>query len=136
MRRNKYLDELGIPRDSYMGNFVRERKWIRWIERKKYGFDYSDTFNMKISFAEWLYCHLVHFEKWNKSDLEIHSIEFEGKNYTIGEAVTLIKEITADYLKLTEDIHDALDFDEEDRLDDTLQFATRLWSVVMVYLWL
>lgn len=136
MRRNKYLDELGLPRDSYMGNFVKNRKLTRWIERRNYGFDYSDTFNMKISFAEWLYCHLVHFEKWNLSDLEFHNIEFEGKNYTIGEALTLLKDITADYLKVIENIHDALAFEEEERLDGTLQFATRLWSEVMVYLWL
>ena len=120
-----------------MGNFVKERKFLRMLERWKYGFDYSDIINMKISFAEWLYSHLKHYEKWNIHDLAFHTIEYLGKKYTIGDAVEIIISITGDYLKLieTEENGGTYSFREEEAADDTLKFATGLWAEVMPYLW-
>jgi hypothetical protein len=40
MRRNKYLDDLGIKIENYGSNFAKEKKVQRFIERRKYGFDY------------------------------------------------------------------------------------------------
>ncbi len=37
-RRNRYLDELGIPRAIYAGNFVAEKKLYRMHQRSRYGF--------------------------------------------------------------------------------------------------
>lgn len=36
MRRNKYLDDLGIKIGDYGGNFVKEKKFQRFIERRKW----------------------------------------------------------------------------------------------------
>lgn len=57
-RKKQYLDELGIPRKIYCGNFVREKKVYRLFQRRCYGFDYRDIFNMDVSFAEWLFSHM------------------------------------------------------------------------------
>lgn len=49
-KKNRYLDELGIPRRIYSGNFVRERKVYRLSQRYRYGFDYRDIFNVDAHF--------------------------------------------------------------------------------------
>ena len=42
MKRNKDLDELGISRRAYLATFVKERKLLRFIQRRLYGFDYRE----------------------------------------------------------------------------------------------
>ncbi len=135
--RDKYLDELGLCSGVYKGNFVKERKLIRFIERRKYGYDYSDVMNLKISFAEWLYSHLKHFAKWNVHALDMHSIEFQGKEYTIDEAIELLITISGDYLKLFEIEANGGTYsdEEEEAADATMKFATCLFAEIAPYLW-
>ncbi len=135
--KDKYLEELGLCKKIYKGNFVKERKLIRFIERRKYGYDYSDVVNLKISFAEWLYSHLKHYEKWNIHDLEMHSIEFQGKEYTIGEAIKLLVDMSGDYLKLyeSEECGGIYSDEEEEAADLTMKFVTNLFAEVVPYLW-
>ena len=75
-RRNRYLDELGIPRSLYCGNFVREKKFYRLFQRYRYGFDYRDIFNMDASFAEWLYSHMRMYKDNSVHDDTMNSIVF------------------------------------------------------------
>lgn len=99
MRRNKYLDELGIPRGIYGGNFVHEKKLMRLRQRVRYGFDYCDIFNMDVSFAEWLYSHMRMYKDCSVHDDRANSVSFEGKEYTIEEAVDWIIEKTGIFLR-------------------------------------
>lgn len=98
-RKNRYLDELGIPRALYRGNFIREKKFYRWIQRYHYGFDYRDIFNMDVSFAEWLYSHMRMYKENSVHDDTMHSIVFEENEYTIKEAVDWIIEKTGEFLR-------------------------------------
>lgn len=75
-RKNRYLDELGIPRRLYCGNFVREKKFYRLLQRYRYGFDYRDIFNMDVSFAEWLYSHMRMYKDNSVHDDTMNSIVF------------------------------------------------------------
>lgn len=95
-RKNRYLDELGIPRRLYCGNFVREKKLYRLLQRYRYGFDYRDTFNMDVSFAEWLYSHMRMYKDNSVHDDTIHNIVFEEDEYTVEESVDWIIEISFD----------------------------------------
>lgn len=52
------MDELGIPRGIYGGNFDHEKKMKHWRQRIQYGFDYRYIFNMDSTYAEWLYSHM------------------------------------------------------------------------------
>lgn len=135
--RDKYLDELGLCEKIYKGNFVKGKKWLRFQERRQYGFDYRDVMNMKISFAEWLYSHMKHFEKWNVRDLDMHTVEFQGKIYTVAEAIKIIIEISGDYLKLfeTEECGGNYSDEEKDAADKTMKFATNLFAEIAPYLW-
>lgn len=99
MRKNRYLDGLGIPRQIYCGNFVREKKFFRLFQRCCYGFDYRDIFNMDASFAEWLYSHMLMYKNNSVQDDASNSIIFEEKEYTIEEAVNWIIEKTGAFLK-------------------------------------
>lgn len=98
-RNNRYLDELGIPRKIYCGNFIREKKFIRLLQRCRYGFDYRDIFNMDVSFAEWLYSHMRMYKDNSAHNDTANSIVFEGDEYTIEEAVDWIIEKTGAFLK-------------------------------------
>lgn len=132
-KQDSYLDELGLPRDGYHGNFIRERKLLRFVERMKYGFDYSDVYNMNLAFAEWMYSHLKMFLAHNQHDLEYHKIEFEGETYTIGAAIDRILDTTEMFLKteifLLEGFH-------EEIVEKQLEKAGRLFVKIMGYCWL
>jgi len=129
LRKNIYLDELGLSRKGYGGNFVKENKIKRFIERRKYGFDYRDVFNMDISFAEWLYSHMKMYKEHS-----VHggsNIEFEGRTYELDEAVDLVIDVTGDYLKLMERVSDL-----EGEALENLKMAGRLFLTIMGYCWL
>ena len=98
-RRNRYLDELGIPRSLYCGNFVRDKKFYRLLQRYRYGFGYRDIFNMDASFAEWLYSHMRMYKENSVHDDTMHSVVFDEDEYTIEEAVDWIIEKTGAFLK-------------------------------------
>ena len=58
MQKCKYLDDLGIPINEYGTNFMsnddpREKGWSK--ERKEYGFDNRETWNLDRIFIEWIY---------------------------------------------------------------------------------
>lgn len=135
-RRNVYLDQLGLSRDDCCGNFIHEKKIRRFVERRKCGFDYRNVFNVDIDFAEWLYSHMKMYLEHNVHDLSFNNIEFEGKTYTLGEAIDRIIEITGDYLKAKDSSRSALTFEEEKEYDEKLIFAGRLFLEIMGYLWL
>lgn len=98
-KRNRYLDELGIPRGVYAGNFVTEKKRYRLYQRYGYGFDYRDIFNMDVFFAEWLYSHMFMYREKSVHYDTMNVINFEGSEHTIEDAVDWIIEKTGEYLK-------------------------------------
>lgn len=135
-RRNEYLDKLGLSKNDYCGNFVKEKKIRRFLQRRRYGFDYRDVFNMDIAFAEWLYSHMKMHLEHNVHDLSFHSVVCNGKIYTIGEAIDLIVENTGEYLKMADAEESALSFEEKDVCDKKLKFAGGLFLEAMGCCWL
>ena len=71
----------------------------RWGQRIQYGFDYRDIFNMDSAHAEWLYSHMRMYKDCSVHDDTSCSISFEGKEYTIAEAVDWIIEKTGIFLR-------------------------------------
>ena len=58
MQKCKYLDEIGLNIKDYGTNFTepgdkREARWAK--EREECGFDDRETWNLDISFVEWIY---------------------------------------------------------------------------------
>lgn len=99
MQRNRYLEEIGLKRNFYGNNFLLKDKYSfkYFLERRHYGFDFIDILNFDFTVYQWIYSHLTVFiEYCNDSypegihcalDLSCHSVEFEGRTYTIREAV-------------------------------------------------
>ena len=137
MRRNKYLEDIGICKKNYGSHFIKDRKINRFIERRKYGFDCREIVNMDIIFAEWLYSRLMMYKEQTMDNLSFHSVEFEGKTYTIEQAINEILQITKEYLTFWE-IYNGIsgkgDFDNEEQLLAKMKSATRLWAEIMPFI--
>ena len=137
MKRNKYLDDIGIKINNYGSNFIKDRKIQRFFERQKYGFDFRETINMDLMFAEWLYSRLMMLKQQTMDNLSFHSIEFEGEEYTIEQAINQILNNIKDYLYHYEVID--MSGDEEipqetvEVITEKMKQATRLWAEIMRY---
>lgn len=137
MKRNKYLDDIGIKINDYGSNFIKDRKIQRFFERRKYGFDFRETINMDIMFAEWLYSRLMMLKEQTIDDLSFRSVEFEGEKYTIEQAINQILNITKDYLYH----YEVIDMDgnkqvsqkKAEVITEEMKQATRLWAEIMYY---
>lgn len=141
LRKNKYLEELGIPQDVYGGNFVRERKFHRFMQRRKYGIDYRDIFNMDASFGEWLYTHMRMYKENSVHDDTYCSVEFEGVKYTIEEAIDRIINASGEFLKCTYNLdivpHPRDYSDEEEyQIEEEFINSARLFLKIVGYCWL
>lgn len=74
MIHNKYLEDLGIKRENHSINFCndkddpRQKSWKK--ERKKYGFDSREVWNLDKTFIEWLYSHLRMYKDTTIIDLD------------------------------------------------------------------
>ena len=137
MKRNKYLDDLGINIENYSSNFVKECKVHRFFERRKYGFDYRETINMDLMFAEWIYSRLMMLVEQTEDDLTFHSVEFEGEKYTIEKAIQRILNAARNYLYFYEHV-DVVGTEEVTELEiqelrAEMKAATRLWAEIMPY---
>jgi hypothetical protein len=100
MKRNRYLDEIGLKPEDYGTNYLKNETKLfrRFRERKIYGFDYRETINLDRTFIEWLYSHLRMYVDYCKSDLSFHTIEFDHKKYTIKKAINEIMDCCKEYL--------------------------------------
>ncbi len=135
--RNAYLDKLGLNRKDYAGNFVKEKKLKRFVQRWKYGFDYRDVFNMDTAFAEWLYSHMCMYREYSVNDETYSSFEFDGERLTNAEAIDRIIDAAAEYLKRVDvDGDNAYSHEEWDNLDEKLKKAGRLFLESMYYCWM
>lgn len=56
-------------------------------------------FNMDMSFAEWLYSHMRMYKDNSVHDDTMTTVTFEGKEYTIQEAVDWIIENTGEFIR-------------------------------------
>ena len=136
MRRNKYLDDLGIKRKNYASNFAKKDKIQRFFDRRKYGFDYRETINMDLMFAEWLYSRLMMLLEQTDDDLTFNSIEFEGQSCTIEQAIQRILKATKEYLYFYEELDmNSKNMTEDDivSIQNEMKAATRLWAEIMPY---
>jgi hypothetical protein len=131
MKRNKYLDNIGIKKHNYSNNFIKDRKIQRFIERWKYGFDFRETINMDLMFAEWLYSRLSMLKEKTMDDLNFNSVCFEGDAYTIGQAIDKILNSTTEYMCFYEwETPSGLD---EHKVCEEMKKATRLWAEILPY---
>lgn len=92
-QRCKYLDELEIPVENYGTNFVsdyRDEFWER--QRKIYGFDERETWNLDKIFIEWIYTRVKMYKEFASKavQLDFHQLTFKGEKYTQIQMIDLL----------------------------------------------
>ena len=132
---NQYLEELGLEPNNYGVNFTQKGDQRRevWEEQKKlYGFDERETWNLNNIFVEWLYCHCkMYLDKaGNIINLDYYKFEFEGIEYTQREAIEYIIEKCKPYLTTKFEYSE-----DEDAAIKGVQKAINLWSMVFPAMW-
>ena len=108
-QRNKYLEDLGLSITEYGTNFCdkSDKRWKKWKkERKKYGFDARECWNMDQIFVEWLYSHFMKYKEDCDSfiDLKCHKFLYQKEKdtdpieITQSEAIDIICDACKKYL--------------------------------------
>lgn len=129
LQRCKYFDKLGIPIENYGTNFCdkSDKRWKRWMkQRKKYGFDDRETWNLDQMFYEWIYTRFMMYKEVSIADLKYNKIKLEnGKKISLDEAIDIVIEGCKKII-----------LGESHKLDDSLPHE--VWEVlekVMPYMW-
>lgn len=142
MQRNKYLDDLGIDIKDYGTNFInnffdkRQMRW--WNQRKKYGFDARETYNLDYIFVQWLYSHLMMYKEkaGEVVDLECGKLTWHDKEITQLEAIDILIDVSKDFL-LADDkyINDVISFEEKEEIYTRFYEAMTLWGMILPCMW-
>lgn len=135
MQKNLYLEELGIEQKKYGTNFLsnhdkRNKEWKE--ERKNYGFDNRETWNMDHIFVEWLYSHLVMFCDVNIIDTTFHKFEWNGKTITLQDAIDLLINAAKEYLVLASN-DEADDYEIMEKFSKFCELMP-LWGIILPYM--
>lgn len=137
MKHNKYLDKLGLKITDYGTNWCtdkndkRKKKWKK--ERKEYGFDSRETWNLNTTFVEWLYSHLKMYKKEanKKVDLTYHKFMWKGQEITQLDAINLIiKECEFYLLNKNSD-----NIGAENEAYKRMQEILKLWADIFPSMW-
>lgn len=99
-KNRKYLEDINYQDwRKDMKKDKRNKKWKK--ERKKYGFDSRETWNLDSTMAELLYERLKMFNEVNIIDTSCHTVEVDDVKMSMQEAIDeLLKALKA---RLTED---------------------------------
>ena len=99
---------------------IRQGEWKK--QRKKYGFDERQTWNLNTTMIELLYERLMMYKEIAAIDLSFHKITIEGEEKTHGEWVDILISLSEIYL------NDFYDEENEERIWD-------IWSKISWSMW-
>lgn len=150
-QHHHYLNKIGVRSDictifnSYQPDKKRSKRFAK--QRKKYGFDERETWNLDVTTATWVYEHLKYYRKlggnfcdltWHKVDIiVIDKLDKETNTFTTKtENVNLLEaiDITCKYLKyFFKHLDDGVD--GEYRAYQKLKIALHIYADIIPYLW-
>ena len=140
MQRNKYLEDLGLKIEDYGGNYIykekegTDRRKLFEQERKDYGFDSRETWDLTYYFAEWLYSHLMMYKEFASEvvNLKYHKVNWQGKEITQLEAIDILIKTSKDYLLM-----DELEMSNKEivRIREGFYKSMELWGEILHYMW-
>ena len=133
MSRHKYFEDIenkSFEHPSKWGNLINDTRQKTWYnERRKYGFDSRETWNLNSVFYIWLYEHLMMYkEKASKIvDLEFYKFEYKGETLTQIECIDRMIEGCKLY------IQDSEPYDKE--IQEKIKSVVEIWAMVLPYMW-
>jgi hypothetical protein len=132
MQKCKYLDDLGLKIHEYGTNFISDEdaRNIKWKqEQKEYGFDNRETWNLNISFIEWIYTRLKMYKEVCNIDLKFYKFNYKEEELTQGEIIDKILELCAKILTSERNVED------EKMIDEKTREICDLWKEILPYMW-
>ena len=140
MQRNKYLEGLGLKIEDYGGNYIykekegTDRRKLFEQQRKDYGFDSRETWDLTYYFAEWLYSHLMMYKEFASEvvNLKYYKFDWQGREITQIEAIDILIKTSKDYLLM-----DELEMSNKEivRIREDFYKAMKLWGEILHYMW-
>lgn len=129
MKKCKYLDDLGLKIEQYGTNFASDddKRAICWAkERKEYGFDSRETWNLDRMFVEWIYTRLMMYKEHANIDMNYHKILYKDKEITQKQAIDKILELAKKSL---------LSYRDEELWYKNIREICDLWKEVLPFMW-
>lgn len=128
--KHTYLDKAGATYrpDKITPKHLRTR-FRHWNQRRKYGFDDRETWDMDKTFYNWLYEHLMMFNDVTIADLEkSNQYKYRESSYTTAQLV----DILLTYLRtaITKD-YDLCTPAEREQIDD----IPKIWAIIIREMW-
>ena len=140
LRRNKYLEKLGIKINSYGINFLKglpyEKEYIKY--EKKWGVNPAETFDLGKMLIEWLYTHLMEYEKRAKKvvDLNFNHIKcYDGVERTIEECLDTIIPKLRHYIIVNNDVGFYRTLSEMELSQEEVKKALHILADIFYDLW-
>ena len=131
MNGRKHLTDRGItPFSNKYPPAWSPREWVRrFIQNRRYGFPYSDSFALDIAMAELILERLIqlHQDSGEMINWDYHKIEFEGTVYTTREILDLLIDCFEKGLLLNEDTGE--------NYNSFLSKGWKLWAETYPYWW-
>lgn len=134
MSRHKYFEELKNkpwwhPSDLGLVNDKRSSQWHK--ERRNYGFDNRETWNLNYTFYVWLYEHLMMFKAYASKviDLDFHTFEYKGETLTQLDCINRMIEGCKVYIANPDELE--ISDEEKEKVDCVLD----LWKLVLPIMW-
>lgn len=129
MKRCKYLDDLGLKVNQYGTNFTSNndsRKKIWSKERKEYGFDSRETWNLDRIFVEWIYTRLMMYKECANIDMNYHKVLYKDEEMTQEQIINRILEISKEAL---------LSYPDEELWYENIKEICDLWKEILPFMW-
>ena len=129
MQKCKYLDDLGLKIENYGTNFISDndpRKKVWKKERKKYGFDSRETWNLDRIFIEWIYTRVKYYKEHNCIDMSFYKFKYKDSMITKDEVIDKILELAKEIL---------LDINNSELFVKNSEEICDLWKEVLPYMW-
>jgi hypothetical protein len=97
---HKFLKDIGINSEqlpqSWFKDDKRQKEWKQ--QRKKYGLDERELWNLDLTYCMWTYERLKMFEMTCPQELLNNTIKYKGKTYTVKKCIDIITKTFNDYL--------------------------------------
>ena len=129
-----WLDRIGVKRRNRPEGWAKPlgRHVKCWFERKIYGVDSRETYDLDFTWRMWLYEHLKMFLKKAESvvDLDEELLNYDGKMHSMKELIEMMLE------RLEFSLDPKKDYDDY----DAKQFAyvhevEKIWAVIAPAMW-
>ena len=139
--RHKYLEDAGI--DSYPWNGWKQHYNLKTLlrfkrDKRKYGFDERECFDLDSTLFMILYERLCKFEEDSKGVIDWEGspkVKYKDREYTVIEMTSILKENIIKYFNISDD-HPDLSLEEENKLsNELLNNIFDQLRAVFTYLW-